>query len=60
MANQAMDEAKDAKDSALLWIYVIEWMATTATALMSGVVVWWLMIRRRLYREVTVTRLSDR
>lgn len=60
LANQAMDEAKDAKDSALLWIYVIEWMATTATALMSGVVVWWLMIRRRLYREVTVTRLSDR
>lgn len=57
LVDQAMDEAQRAKDSALFWIYVSEWMATTAVALISGVVLWWLMVRRSLYREVTTTQL---
>jgi hypothetical protein len=45
------------KDRALFWIYVSEWLVTTSAALISGVVLWWLMVRRRLYREVTTTQL---
>jgi uncharacterized membrane protein len=55
-----MDEAEDVADrvkrNALLWIYLTEWMATTATAMICGMVVWTLMVRRRLYREVGVTQ----
>ncbi len=46
------------KDQALLWIYVIEWLVVSGTALGCGFVVYSLMIRRRMYREVSVTRLS--
>ncbi len=60
LANQAMDEAKRAKNRALIWIYVSEWMATTGMALMSGTALWWLMVRRSLYRGVAVTRLRQR
>jgi hypothetical protein len=60
LANQAMDEAELAKGRALTWLYLSEWMATTGVALLSGVALWWLMIRRRLYREVTTTQLRQR
>jgi len=60
LVNQAMDEAKLAKGRALFWIYLSEWMATTAAALVSAVVLWRLMIRRSLYREVTTTQLRQR
>ena len=43
------------KDRALLWIYIIEWLAILATAMICGSVLWALMIRRRLYREVQAT-----
>jgi hypothetical protein len=52
--------AKDAvrlKDTALFWVYVIEWSVASATTIASGMVVWTLMVRRRLYREVDITRL---
>jgi hypothetical protein len=55
--DQAMDEAFLAKDRALFWIYLSEWLVTTSAGLVSGVVLWWLMVRRRLYREVTTTQL---
>jgi len=54
---QLQADAMRLKDVALLWVYLIEWMATTATALLSGFVLWTLMVRRRLYREANVTRL---
>jgi len=57
LVDQAIDEAFLAKDAALLWIYISEWLVTTSTALVSGVILWWLMVRRRLYREVTTTQL---
>ncbi len=53
---EAMEEAAAAKDRALFWVYVSEWSATAAVAMASGFVVWSLMIRKRLYREVKVTR----
>jgi len=45
------------KDQALLWVYVIEWAAVSGTALVCGLAIYALMVRRRMYREVSVTRL---
>jgi hypothetical protein len=49
------DDALDLKDRALLWIYLTQWVAVTGTLLVSGFLVWTLMVRRRLYREVATT-----
>jgi len=40
----------------MFWIYTIEWLAVTATLMLSGIALWELMIRRRIYREVEITR----
>jgi hypothetical protein len=56
--DQAQKLAMKAKDRALTWIYAIEWLAVTGTTLVCGFVLWSLMIRRRLYREVGATRLA--
>ncbi len=60
IAREAMDEANRAKNTALAWVYLSQWMATTAAAFLSGVTLWWLMVRRSLYREVTTTQLGRR
>jgi hypothetical protein len=52
------ERALKLKDRALLWIYIIEWLAVTGVSLIAGFALWTLMIRRRLYREVSVTRMS--
>ncbi|MBU7004168.1 MAG: hypothetical protein HXS50_01280 [Theionarchaea archaeon] len=46
------------KDKTLFWVYVVEWSITTSTMLMAGVVVWALMVKRAMYREVGATRSS--
>jgi hypothetical protein len=46
------------KDEALFWVYLIEWLSVSGMSMVSGVVLWTLMVRRRLYREVGVTRGS--
>ncbi len=43
------------KEQALVWIYVIEWLAISGTAMVCAFVLWSLMIRRRAYKEVRVT-----
>ena len=50
------DVAMRAKDSAFFWIYLTEWAAVTATTMLSGYVLYALMMRRKLYREVASTR----
>jgi len=40
----------------MYWIFVTEWLVVSATGLICGFAVWTLMIKRRLYREVKVTR----
>jgi hypothetical protein len=60
LVNEAMDEARRAKDTALFWIYISEWTATTAVALASGAILWWLMLKRGLYGEVTTTQLHSK
>ncbi len=47
------------KDRALLWVYVIEWLAVTGTMLAAGFILWSLMVRRRLWREIAVTKLIE-
>ncbi len=51
------DLARRVKDSALLWVYVIEWLVTSSAFFFSGFVLWTLMVKRRMYREVRVTKL---
>ncbi len=59
---RSVDElTKDAvrlKDEVLFWAFVVEWLAVTGMGLVSGFLVWTLMIRRRYYREVGATRLG--
>jgi hypothetical protein len=46
------------KDQAMLWIFLIEWSVVTATLSLAGFAIWTLMVRRRLYREVSYTRFA--
>jgi hypothetical protein len=52
------EDAMSLKDQALFWVYAIEWGVTAGTSLLAGFVIWTLMVRRRLYREVEGTRLT--
>jgi hypothetical protein len=54
--NEISDEAVKIRERALLWVYITEWFVVTGTMIICGSVLWALMIRRRLYREVAVTR----
>jgi len=58
MLEDAEAEAVKLKNRTLLWVYTIEWLAVTGTSLVCGFLVWSLMVRRRLYREVGATRLA--
>lgn len=55
--SEAEDLARRVKDNALLWVYVIEWLVTASTLFISGFILWSLMVRRKMYREVQATRL---
>lgn len=46
------------KDEALLWIYLVEWLAVSGTTMVSAFVIWSLMIRKRAYKEVNTTRFE--
>jgi hypothetical protein len=53
-------QALKLKDRALIWIYVIEWLSVSGTFMVAGFLVWTLMVRRRLYRQVRSTRMVSR
>jgi hypothetical protein len=70
-ANEILAEAETAlskvgdlairlKDNALIWVFIIEWLAVIAASMICGTTLWALMIRRRLYREVKTTRSEVR
>lgn len=50
-------DAVKLKNRALLWVYIIEWTTVSGTAMVTGFLLWSLMIRRALYREVGTTKL---
>ena len=56
--SRAEEVARREKNIALMWVYVIEWLVTVSTFFIAGFVLWSLMVRRRLYREVAKTSLS--
>jgi len=56
--DQAAALALKAKNTALTWVYVIEWSVVTSTACIAGVVLWALMVRRRMYKEIETTRFE--
>ena len=49
-------DAMDLKDRTLFWMYVIEYFSVTGVSLLAGLSLYWLMIRRKMYREMGVTR----
>jgi hypothetical protein len=49
-------QAVKIKERALLWVYVVEWSVVTGTFAIVGFGTWTLMVRRRMFREVTTTR----
>jgi len=51
-------KASKLKGSALTWVYIVEWLSITATSLLAGFIIWTLMIKRTLYREVRSTRTA--
>mgnify|MGYP000686899747 CR=1 FL=1 len=53
-----IEEARRIANQALFYVYLIEWAAVTGTSLLGGVVLYTLMVRRRLYAEVPVTKLE--
>jgi hypothetical protein len=55
---EAEEVAKRTKAAALLWVYVIEWLVTTSTLLVSSFTLWSLMVKRRLYRQVSTTKFD--
>ncbi len=56
MLDELQKEALELKNRALMWVYLIEWTAVTATAMVCGFVLWTLMVRRKLYRQVKSTK----
>jgi hypothetical protein len=44
------------KEQTLFWVSLIEWMVVSATTIISGSILWSIMIRRRLYRQIKSTR----
>jgi uncharacterized membrane protein len=57
MMGEIEEEAMELKDRALLWVYIIEWMSISGTSMLAGTVLWSVMVKRRLWREVGTTRL---
>jgi hypothetical protein len=46
------------KNRTMMWIYISEWLIVSSTGTICGVIVWTLMVKRRLYRDVDSTRLT--
>ena len=59
-ADQLADESVKLRDRALFWVHLIEYLVVTATCMIAGTVLYSLMVRRRLYREVYVTKGKGR
>ena len=54
-----VEDAMKVKDRALMWVYAIEWLVVTGTSMLCGYFVYMVMIRRKLFREVGTTRLTQ-
>jgi len=52
-------DAMKLKDRALFWIYVVEWLSVMGTSILAGSLIWALMVKRRLYKQVATTRRAE-
>ncbi len=50
------EKAVAMKDRALQWIYLTEWFVIWGTCMLIGALLWTLMVRKKLYREIGTTR----
>ncbi len=57
---EAYHLALGAKDDAIFWIFVTEWLVVSGTSMVCAFVIWTLMVRRRLYKETGITRGGHR
>jgi hypothetical protein len=57
-AERILDLAFRLKDEAMFYAYVIQWLVTSGTLLLSGSILYSLMVRRRLYRDIESTRFG--
>lgn len=57
-ADRILGLAFKLKDEAMFYAYVIQWLVTSGTLLLSGSVLYSLMVRRRLYRDIESTRFG--
>jgi uncharacterized membrane protein len=55
--DSAFRKAYELRDEALLWVYLTEWLVVASTGMVCGFILWTIMVRRRLYREVGETKL---
>jgi hypothetical protein len=55
---EAEQEAVKLKNETLMWVHITEWLVVTGTAMTVGAVLWTLMVKRKLYKQVAVTRAS--
>ncbi len=46
------------KNQVLFWVYLIEWLAVSGTSMTCAFILWSLMIRKQLYRQVSTTRFE--
>ena len=53
------EESVRIRRRALMWIYITEWIAVTGASMLCGFILWTLMVRKRLYREVKTTKLVE-
>ncbi len=51
-------EVVEIKERVLMWIYLSEGLVITGTFMISGFLLWTVMIRRKLYRQVETTQLQ--
>jgi len=51
-------ESTRVRNTALLWVYLTEWLTVSGTSVMCGGLIWTVMIRKRYYRRVGTTRLD--
>jgi len=56
--SQVEAKAVKLKAQALVWVYLVEYLAVSGTVAMVAFATWSLMVRRRLYRAVKTTRYS--
>ena len=57
MLGEIEEDAIQLKNRALFYVYIIEWLAVSGTAMVAGFLLWSIMVRRRLWKEVHTTKL---